>query len=919
MMAGSRVFSSLNCFLCVFLFSFGLVQASSPQHPSLQWSKDSIPPLPNSFGFAGGYAALLQEGSQRYLLFCGGANFPYTNPFDEDANAQNKQPKIFSTQSFLLPLAKKGLTPKEGATWQATTSLPLPLAYGASISLESGKALFIGGENDNGPSDAVFLISLKNGQLTFDHLPPLFQPLTGISAASIDSKVYLFSGDNTKGSQAQFLCLDIANTNPQSWRWSALPWPKQPSGAPARARGFYSVGTMGKNLYIFGGRSSTDASDTSIPDEDRNTLHGQDFFRDCYVFHTQKKTWEPIASLPLALSAAPQCAIPAGESHLIMLGGVSVPFLKELFENRQKLGLNDNAQGFSHPGFPKNTYAYHTITDTWSSQSPFPLESPTAVTAPVIVTKGHFAILSGEWSPKLRTPTVLKGTILQPVAHFGWINWTVVGIYLLGMVGIGYWFMKKESASSTEAYFRGGQRIPWWVAGLSIFATMLSSLTFMGIPAQAYANDMTWYIGQWTILLVVPIVVFFYLPFFRNLNITSAYEYLESRFGLGVRLFASISFILYHVGRIAIVLYLPALAISAVTGIPVSWAIIIISILCIIYTVMGGIEAVVWTDAIQALVLLSGALLCLGCVIYHLDGGVAQLISIAKSDHKLFESLDWGNFSVADGTTSAIMLLIAFTFNSLVPYTSGQDVVQRYVTTSDMQSAKKSLWTTMWMSVFGSLIFFLLGVAIYAFYKTHPSMLAAGLQKTDQILPFYIVEELPIGISGLIIAAVFAASQSTISSSLNSSATTFIKDFDARLLRPNAEDKSYLKSAQIFVIILGIISTGVALIMARSSIEGAFKMFNTIIGLTAGSLGGLFFLGIFTRRANGFAAFIAAFIASGIVITLFICKVPITGILYATIGFLLCVFLGYVIGIFFPPKNKQLKGLTLSSPTSSDK
>jgi SSS family transporter len=440
---------------------------------------------------------------------------------------------------------------------------------------------------------------------------------------------------------------------------------------------------------------------------------------------------------------------------------------------------------------------------------------------------------------------------------------------------------------------------------------MLSALTFMGIPARAYATDISWWIGQIPILIVAPLVAFCYLPFFRKLNVTSAYEYLEHRFGIAVRIFASLSFILFHIGRIAIVLYLPALAISAVTGIDVTTAILIMSVLCIIYTVMGGIEAVVWTDAIQALVLMGGAILCFALVIYKVDGGFSEVLRVAQTDDKLFSNLDWGSFDIKDGTAAASVLFVAFLFNSLVPYTSGQDVVQRYVTTSDEKSARKSLWITMWMSVFGSLVFFGLGAAIYAFYKTQPELLNPAMQKTDGILPFYIVQQLPVGVSGLIIAAIFAASQSTISSSLNSSATAYIKDFDTRLFRPNRDDKTYLRAAQLAVVLIGFFGTLVAIIMAQSDIGGAFKMFNKLVGLTAGSLGGLFALGIFTKKANASSALIAAFAGSLTVVTLFLTSAPVTGLLYAFIGFMTCLIVGFLLGFVLPANAEQIKGLSM--------
>ncbi|MEM7397203.1 MAG: sodium:solute symporter, partial [Verrucomicrobiota bacterium] len=267
-------------------------------------------------------------------------------------------------------------------------------------------------------------------------------------------------------------------------------------------------------------------------------------------------------------------------------------------------------------------------------------------------------------------------------------------------------------------------------------------------------------------------------------------------------------------------------------------------------------------------------------------------------------------------TTAAVVLFIAFGFNSLVPYTSGQDVVQRYVTTSDESAARRSIWMTMWMSVFGSLVFFGLGATLYAFYKTNPDLLNPAMEKTDGILPFFIIQQLPVGISGLIIAAIFAASQSTISSSLNSSATAWIKDFDARLFRPGRDDGIYLRAARGFVIVMGILGTTVAILMAQSDMESAFKTFNKLIGLTAGSLGGVFALGIFTRRANGPAALVAALAGAAVVISLYLTGSAVSGLLYAFIGFVVCLGVGVLLGMFMSESPEKLAGLSI--PTKGE-
>ncbi len=912
-----KIITSPALLISSFGLTLSLLISCLPQATAadtIKWTS-KLPALPNKYGYAGGFAGIIGEGQNRTLVFAGGANFPYDNPFDKAKNANNGQPKIFHRSAFSISLKAKSLD--ASGDWKTATPLPKALAYGASVSLpHDSSALFIGGNegmDGSNRSTMVYRVSLERENAVYTSLAELPVGVTNIAATLVGKTVYVFSGESMGGAERQFLAFDTSSKDSSTWRWKSLPWPDCESGKPARARGNYTIGSLGHKIYVFGGRAAQDTTDTSMDKVDVNEIHQLDFFRDCYSFDTKTEKWSRIADLPYGISAAPSTAVVAGASHLLMFGGVHVDFLRDLQSTDKFPELNAQRQGFNHPGFPKSIWGYHTITNTWVKHGEIPSIQRAPVTAPVVVDDTHFLILSGEWSPKLRSPNILGGLLTSTPAAFGWINWIVVAVYLLAMVAVGYWFMKRESASSTDAYFRGGQKIPSWVAGLSIFATMLSALTFMGIPARAYATDISWWIGQLPILIVAPVVAFCYLPFFRKLNVTSAYEYLERRFGIAVRVFASLSFILFHIGRIAIVLYLPALAISAVTGIDVTTAILIMSVLCIIYTVMGGIEAVVWTDAIQALVLMGGAILCFIIVIYKIDGGFSEVMNVAQKDNKLFSNLNWVSFDIKDGTAAVTILFVAFLFNSLVPYTSGQDVVQRYVTTADEKAARKSLWITMWMSVFGSLIFFGLGTAIYTFYKKQPELLDPAMGKTDGILPFYIVQQLPVGVSGLIIAAIFAASQSTISSSLNSSATAYIKDFDTRLFRPNRDDKTYLRAAQLAVVMIGILGTVVAVIMAKSDIEGAFKMFNKIVGLTAGSLGGLFALGIFTRKANGTAALIAALAGSMTVVTLFLLDAPVTGLLYALIGFMTCLILGFILGCFLPANTDQIKGLSLKT------
>lgn len=810
---------------------------------SIGWS--TLPDIPDAQGLAGAYAGVSQDA----VIVAGGANFPSGPPWEGGA-------KVWHDRVFVYPANQSG--------WKEAARLPKALGYGVSITTPEG-VVCIGGSHATGHEAAVFRLRWEGSKVDIDDLPPLPLALANMAGALVGGRIHVIGGsvspEATTASQRHF-CLE-------GGAWKEL------APLPAEGRILPIAGAKQGAFYVFSGAALTaDAAGKPV----------RTYLRDAWKYEASGE-WKRLADLPRAAVAAPSPAIDAGASHLLVLGGDDGTLTS--FEPKS-----------AHPGFTRDVLGYDIVTDTWTVVETMPQTASAAVTAPVVKWRGSDWVISGEIRPAVRTAAV-SGLILQPPkSAFGLLNWTVVIVYLAAMIGIGIFFMKREAAATTEAYFRGGQRVPAWVAGLSIFATMLSALTFMGIPARAYRTDISWYLGQLPILLIVPLVVRCYLPFFRKLDLTSAYEYLEHRFSLACRLFASISFTAFHLGRIAIVLYLPALALATVSDIGVITAILIVGLLCLIYTVMGGIEAVVWTDAVQALVLMAGAVLCFVLAVWHVDGGLAGVAKIAVSDHKLFSSLRWDSFDITDGTNATVVLFVAFFFNSLVPYTSSQDVVQRYVTTANIDAAKKSLRLTMWMSLGGSLVFFLLGTAMYAFYKTHPARLDPSLAAGDSILPFYIFHELPVGVAGLIIAAIFAAAQSTVSSSLNSVATTYVKDIDARLLRPGRDDRSYLRVAQIVVVIAGLLGTGIAVWMARSNIESAFATFNTMIGLTAGSLGGLFALGIFTRSTHALGALIGAITGFASVVALHITKAPVSGLLYATIGFGVCFLVGIGVSRF---------------------
>ncbi|MDP8244860.1 MAG: sodium:solute symporter [Candidatus Hinthialibacter antarcticus] len=432
--------------------------------------------------------------------------------------------------------------------------------------------------------------------------------------------------------------------------------------------------------------------------------------------------------------------------------------------------------------------------------------------------------------------------------EFHFIDYLVLIVYLAAMVGIGFYFSRKEG--STERFFVGNRNIAWWAVGISIFATQLSAITYISIPGMAFENDWAWLLYNLGIPIVGVFVIYYFLPVYRQKHYTSIYQILEERFGPETRAYGALAYILMQVGRVAIVLYLPALALSEVTGFSVYWMIILMGILATAYTVMGGIEVVIWTDVVQAFVLVLGAIMAIVIVCMKVDGGFFGIIEIGQANHKF--AMVHTDASVSKDLIWFILLGAFFT--NLVPYASDQTVVQRYFTVKTDREARNCLWLSVLVAAPASLLFFFLGTALFAFYTTHPGLLETGIQY-DRIFPFFIVNEIPVGISGLLIAAIFAGSMSSLDSSLNSIATVCVTDFYYRFRNPQSSDQQRLRLARVITIVVGVFATGLAIGVAQSLLnnpeqKGAWDLFIAVQGLLGGVLTGIFCVGRFTKTAN---------------------------------------------------------------------
>ncbi|MEY8188885.1 sodium:solute symporter [Peribacillus simplex] len=484
----------------------------------------------------------------------------------------------------------------------------------------------------------------------------------------------------------------------------------------------------------------------------------------------------------------------------------------------------------------------------------------------------------------------------------GTVNWMVLIVYLLAMLAVGIYFTKR-AGKNTDAFFTASGKIPAWAAGFSIYATTLSAITFMSTPEQAFLTDWSYAAGNLAIFAIIPVLIYFYIPFFRKLNVTTAYEYLEDRFGVSMRTISSLLFILFHIGRVAIVVYLPTLAIASVSDINPVFIAAAVGVLCIIYTFLGGIEGVIWSDVIQGILLLGGAILVVVLGIFLVDGGLSTIIHDAAKDGKFITS---DNFEFGGAAAAIPIIFLGSIFNSLHQYTASQDVVQRYQTTSSIKETNKSLWTNGILALITIPIFYGMGTVLYSYYQ-NVEALPAGFN-TSAVVPYFIVTSLPIGIAGLIIAAIFAACQSTISSSLNSISACIVTDFKQRFFGKD-QGKSDVRLARLAIIIAGLLGVGVSLYLVSTNRAETWNLFLAITGLFGVPIAGIFALGIFTKRANTPGVWFGLILSA--ITAYFVQKTSLTPFAVSMVAFFSSFIFGYVFSFFFPKYNKNTTGLTI--------
>ena len=427
------------------------------------------------------------------------------------------------------------------------------------------------------------------------------------------------------------------------------------------------------------------------------------------------------------------------------------------------------------------------------------------------------------------------------------IDITIFVLYLVGIVLFGSSFYKKNKSAS--AFTLGNNSLPTWVLSLSILATFVSSISYLALPGQAYLTNWNAFAFSLSLPVASIIAVRFFVPLYRSVNSPSAYTYLERRFGPWAKTYASVMYLLTQLMRAGTILFLMALPLNVLMGWDITTIIVVTGLCVMIYSLLGGIQAVVWTDAIQAIILIAGAVICIGILLFSLPEGPGQLFTFA-AEHEKFSL---GSFGAELTSSTFWVVLIYGFFINLQNFGIDQNYIQRYMSSRSDKDAQKSALFGGLMYVPVSALFLFIETALFSFYKANPGLLPVGVDG-DEVFPWFIVNQLPVGLTGLLISSIFAAGMSTISTSLNSSATVILVDFFK--LPPGGQEterKSMLVlylSSFIFSVIAIFIA--VAMINVQSALDAWWKL----ASIFSGGMLGLFLLGYLAPKVKNTAAVI---------------------------------------------------------------
>jgi SSS family transporter len=537
--------------------------------------------------------------------------------------------------------------------------------------------------------------------------------------------------------------------------------------------------------------------------------------------------------------------------------------------------------------------AYHRITGQWFEIGRLP-EPVRAIAAVPGDSAAKFTLISD------------KGVLdceakLRPT-RYHWVNHLVVAALLLSILGIGAVMARREKSAGD--YFRAGNRIPWWAAGLSMFAAMASAISLMSMPSNGFAENWIYFsISIFTVLIQLPILLIFYVPLARRLKVSTANEYLERRYGLPARMLGFVFFTLTQVLiRTGSILLLPSLALNAIFGLPLQTCIVIMGGVTMLFVTLGGLEAVVWADVLQAVVMVSAIVLCALWVLFSLHMAPSEAFAILH-DHEKLKLFD---FSM-DLSRPVVIVLAANILVFALGLIGDQNFIQRVQCTRNEKESRKAMITQLAVAVPLNLVLFTLGTLLFLYYFKRPGLLNPAMD-SQGVFPFFAASSLPPGLPGVVVAALLAATMSTVAGALNSVANLGVEDVYRRFNK-NAADHRCVLLGRALTIVFGLLGTGFALWCSFHPMGSVWNLTFKLMGVVTAPLTGMYVLGIFTKRANNSGIWVGAL--AGVLAYFFAgSHMNLNSLAYLPFCSLVSIVVGYLASLILPARKVDLTGLT---------
>jgi len=759
------------------------------------------------------------------------------------------------------------------------TELPEPVAFAGAVG-HGGVVYLVGGLTPNGPSARVQKLRWDGESLVAEDLPPLPEPriLPGVTKHRTTTKDYLYVLSGLKSLDADAVSVAMFELPISDYEAGVSQWLRK-DDLPFGGRIGAIVGDTYNEIVVSGGWRLEDGRLVLDP----QTWGYARIARDGHA----EAGWEQRAHQPQPV-AMPAFA-KSGQGHMLVAGG-----------DRSSAGSLSDLLNGTKPATPvAAVWSFHDPTDTWHQIGKLP--EPVSGGLLAKESDADFALVAalGGSGGSVAARRLAFTRATRPMKG---VDWIIIIVYFVVVATIGAWFAKKQTSS--EEFALGNRKTKWWAAAISLFASGVSTISFMALPALFACIGLVQFGGAFFILPGVFVAAFLTYPILRRLNITSTYEYLEMRYGLVLRLIGSfVGMMIQLMGRIGIVVMLPALAISAMTGLNPMVAILLTGVVTTIYSTAGGFEAVIWTDVTQGFLMMFG-FIALGVLAFmHIDGGWPAFVEYGTS-------MDRFNLFIAkfDLTTHMIWFALASQVVMIMSFASDQATAQR-VLSIPMKDVRKMAFMFGGYAFGVAAVVAFVGLSLFGFFKSQPEFLNP-VMKNDQMVPIFILSKVPSGLAGLLFATMFAAAMSTVSTSVNSCAVMFGEDFYKRFCK-KASSKEEMRVMQVVSVVTGVVGTGLAMWLLSRPMPTLWESFQRIMSIVGGGFIGVYALGMFTRRTHELGAILG--VIASFLFAYFVQYLPFD-IHYIGLGSLnafSCICVGYLSSLIIPWRRKPLRALTV--------